>query len=116
MQWVREIRTIEQVWEVVNERKRSGRVNDGILMSEWKNYFKKLLGGGVSWKVVRGMQVWNKENGEDLRREEVVVVVRKMRNGKATKTDGILAEVEVWWGEFMVVGEFMEGVQQNVEG
>lgn len=41
--WARraaEVRTEGQVWEIVNkERKRRKRVNEGIEMREWKNYY-----------------------------------------------------------------------------
>lgn len=57
------------------------------------NYFKELL-GRVSWRVVRGMRARNREDEEEkLTREEMVAVVRKLKDEKATEKDGITAEV-----------------------
>lgn len=83
MQWIKEIRTKGQVWEVVNaERRRSARINNGILMYKWEGYFKELL-QGVSWKVVRGMRARNREDEEEeLTRE---VVAEKIEGGKGDR-------------------------------
>jgi len=45
-----------EVWEIINrERGRRGRINEGIDMEEWKEYFMGLL-GGVEGRVVLGVR------------------------------------------------------------
>ncbi|KMQ89643.1 hypothetical protein RF55_10705 [Lasius niger] len=68
---VKEAMTEGQVWKIVNrERKRRSRVNEGIEIKEWNDYFKRLL-GGIEWRVVKGkgggMERWgsgDKEGGD----------------------------------------------------
>lgn len=41
-----EVRTEKQVWEIINrERKKRKKINKGIEMKEWKEYFMGVLGG-----------------------------------------------------------------------
>ena len=50
-----------EVWEIINrERRKRRRINEGINMREWEEYFKSLL-GGVKNKVSRGDGVRRKE-------------------------------------------------------
>lgn len=42
----RKVKRKSEVWEIINrERKRRVRINDGIGMEKWKEYFMRLLGG-----------------------------------------------------------------------
>ena len=51
---VEEVRTEGQVWKIVNrDRRRRKRVEEGIKMEEWEEYFRGIL-GGVEWRVRRG--------------------------------------------------------------
>lgn len=43
-----EVKRESKVWELINrERKKRARINEGIEMEEWKEYFMGLLGGGL---------------------------------------------------------------------
>ena len=65
--WMKEVegvRTEGEVWKVVNRgRKRKGRVNEGIAMGDWDEYFRGLL-GGVEWRVRRGGETRRWDDGE----------------------------------------------------
>jgi len=53
---LKEVKSEEMVWEVVNkDRKRRKRINEGIEMGEWKEYFKGVMGG------VEGRVIWGEE-------------------------------------------------------
>lgn len=105
MEEIKEARTEGQMWRIVNrERKRKKRVNEGIEMEEW-DYFKELL-GGVEGRVVSGIGREKREEGEEeLRKEEVMEVIRKLKDGKAMGSDGIPNEVWKYGGE-----EVREGI------
>ena len=48
------MRTEGQVWKIVNrDRRRRKRVEEGIKMEEWEEYFRGIL-GEVEWRVRRG--------------------------------------------------------------
>lgn len=106
---VKEIRTEEQVWKVVNrERKRRKRLNEGISMQEWDRYFRDLLGGVEGRVVMRSRREGEREEEEEeLRREEVGEVVGKLREGRAMGSDRIPNEVWKFGGE--VVKEWLWG-------
>lgn len=75
---VKEVRRENEVWEIVNrERKGRKRVNEGLEMGEWKEYFMRLL-GGVEDRVKGGGQgIEGREKEEEIGREEFKRVIRK---------------------------------------
>ncbi|XP_067212233.1 golgin subfamily A member 6-like protein 6 [Linepithema humile] len=103
----REVKRENEVWEIINrERKRRVKINDGIEMEEWKEYFMRLL-GGTEGKVVKGGERKKGEEGEEeekISRKEIKEAIKKLRNGKAMGVDGIPGkawkygeeEVEEW--------------------
>ena len=95
--WEKEVEGVKtegQVWKVVNRgRKRRGRVEEGIRMEEWEDYFRGVL-GGVEWRVRKGGERKRGEDGEEeLSKEEIRRVVRGLKEGKAGGGDGIPNEV-----------------------
>lgn len=66
--WVRraaEVRTEGQAWEIINrERKSKKKVNEGIEMDVWREYFMELL-GGVEGRVLRGLKKGRKRDEEE---------------------------------------------------
>ena len=138
---VEEVRTEGQVWKIVNrDRRRGKRVEEGIKMEEWEEYFRGIL-GGVEWRVRRGGERRRGEDEEgELSKEEVKRVVRKLKDGKAGGGDGVANEVwkyggvevedwlwevcnRVWkgegwveeWREGVVVPVVKKGVGKRVE-
>lgn len=92
---VKEVRRENEVWEIVNrERKGKKRVNEGLEIGEWKEYFMRLL-GGVEDRVIKGegQGTAGREEEEEIGREEFKRVIRKMRDGKTWRLDGIPGEV-----------------------
>ncbi|XP_036148384.1 uncharacterized protein LOC118647469 [Monomorium pharaonis] len=93
----------ESVWEIViKDRKKKKRVNEGIGMGEWKEYFMCLL-GGVEARVVRGEERIGREScGSEkeqvISKEEVRRVVNNLKVGKAGGLDGIPNDVWRWGG------------------
>lgn len=61
------------VWEIINrEKKERKRINDGIGMKQWKEYFAGLLGGIEERMVSRKRRVEKEGMREqELGREEV---------------------------------------------
>lgn len=73
-------------------------------MEEWDRYFRGLL-GGVEWKTVWGIGRREGSDGEEeLRKEEVIRAVKKMKDGKAIGGDGIAGEVWKYGGEEVIEG------------
>lgn len=101
-EWERKIKEVKrehEVWEIVNrERKGRKRVNEGIKMGEWKEYFMSLL-GGVEVRVVKGGGVEGREEEEEIGRGEFRKVIKKLSDGKAWGLDGIPGEVWKYGGE-----------------
>lgn len=91
---VKEARTEEQIWKIINrERKNRKRVNEGIEMKEWEIYFKELL-GRVEWRVVNGArEEFREEEEEEIGRDELRRVIKKLKDRKALGGDGIPNEV-----------------------
>jgi len=103
--WEREVeeaRVEGQVWGIVNrERKRWKGINEDIKMEEWEEYFKELL-GDVERRVVQGEdRRGRREEEEDLRREEIRGILKKVKDGKALGVDGIPGETWKYGGEGM---------------
>lgn len=98
---IKEVKREHEVWEIVNrERKGRKRVNEDIEMGKWKEYFMSLL-RGVEVRVVKGGGggVEGREEEEEIGREELRKVVRKLWVGKAWRLDGIPGEVWKYGGE-----------------
>lgn len=101
--WARnamEVRRKDEVWEIVNRERRGRRkINEGIRIDEWREYFMTLL-GGVKGKVVRGYRDRRgEENGkEGIGREEFRRAMGRLRNGKAAGIDGIPGEAWKYGG------------------
>lgn len=83
-----------EVWEIVNrERRRGKRINEGIEMEEWREYFMRLM-GGVEGKIVRGGREGVGEDGKgEISREEIREAVSILKDGKASGMDGVPSEV-----------------------
>lgn len=62
-------------------------------MKEWEVYFKKLL-GNVKWRVVnRAGEEFREDEEEEIGRDELRRVIRKLKDKKALGGDGIPNEV-----------------------
>ena len=117
-----EARNESEVWEIVNkDRRKKRRVNEGIRMEEWKEYFMCLL-GGVETRVVRGDERKDRESGrreveQGISKEEVRKVVSKLKVGKAGGLDGIPNEVWRWGGRRLEewIGGFLNRVWRGEE-
>ncbi|XP_067207866.1 golgin subfamily A member 6-like protein 22 [Linepithema humile] len=116
----REVKRESEVWEIINrERKRRVRINDGIEMEEWKEYFMRLL-KGAERKVVKGNGRRKKEEGdeeEEISREEIKETIKRLRNGKAMGADGIPGEAWKYGGEEVEewVWKWSERLRREVE-
>lgn len=94
------VRREDEVWEIVNrERRGRRRVNEGIRIEEWREYFMELL-GGVEGKVVRRYRHRRgEEDGEEgIGREEFRRAMGRLRNGKAARIDEIPGEAWKYGG------------------
>lgn len=93
-----EVKRQSKVWELINrERKKKARINEGIKMEEWKEYFMGLLEGGVEGRVVmdgRGRRKGRGEEEMDINREEVREAIKRL---KALGRDTWVS-VEIWRG------------------
>lgn len=94
-EWVKktkEIRRKKEVWEIVNRERRRGRkINQGIEMEIWKEYFMRLM-GGVEGRVVRGGGRIE-EDGEGQISREIREAVDSLKDGKAAGIDEVPSEV-----------------------
>lgn len=97
---IAEARREIEVWEVINrERRKRKRGNMDIEMGEWKEQFMELL-GGVEERAVKGGEGQERVGKEeDISREEIKRVLRKMKDGKAAEIDKIPGEVWRYGGE-----------------
>lgn len=79
---------------MVNREREKREGNNGIEMEKWEKYFRKQL-RGVEEKVMRGErgETEAEEGEEEIRKEEVVLTLKKFKDGKAVREDGILAKV-----------------------
>lgn len=83
---VKEARRECEVWRIVNrKRKEWKRVNEGISMEEWKEYFTRQLGGVEGRVIGKGGERRGgvDDEEEELEREEVRRAIRRIKNGKA---------------------------------
>ena len=63
------------------------------LMEGWANYFEKLLNGDNDRAtVVEREEGYGEVEGKELQREEVMEVIRRLKNNKSSGEDMILAE------------------------
>lgn len=95
--WLREVekaKTEDKVWEIINKcRRRWKRVNEGIEMGEWKEFFIGLL-GVVEWRMMRGQRCRRERDEEsEIRREEFKRVLRELKAKKAMGEDKMLNEI-----------------------
>lgn len=101
--WEREVdkvMTEGQVWGIVNRgRKKRRRGKEGIKMEEWDGYFRKILGGEEKRRegVRKGRERKAGEGEEEIKREELQRVIRKLKEGKAVGGSDTKRGVEVWW-------------------
>lgn len=110
MKEAREARTQNQVWEVINrKRRRRVELNAEIGMEEWGEYFREVLGGSENRvklelrrreRVEMG-RVGREEEEEGINWEEIEEVMKKMKKGKAAGEDGI--RNEVWLEEWLIM-------------
>lgn len=66
-------------------------------MEEWVEYFKKLL-RGMERKVMLNNSRHVAEDEKDIRREEAIRAVKKLRDGKVAGGDGVPAELWKYGG------------------
>jgi len=69
---IKEVKREGEVWEIINrERGRRGRINEGIAMEEWKEYFMGVL-GGVEGRVVLGggRERGKRRKGREMKKKE----------------------------------------------
>lgn len=77
-------------WEVINRKRRRGsRINEGIEMEVWREYFMRLM-GGMEGRVVRGGGRRVVEVGE---REISRKKIGSLKDGKAAGMDEVPNEV-----------------------
>lgn len=83
-----------EVWEINNRNRKRRRVNEGIEMGSWKEYFAMLL-EGVDERVLRRKRRdrGTEEEEEKIGWGEIKGAIRKLKRGKATGIDGILKEM-----------------------
>lgn len=78
-----------EVWEIVNRERRGKRINEGIEMAEWREYFMRLKG-----RVVRGGRGRVGEDGEgEISREEIREAIGSLKGGKGSGMDRVPSEV-----------------------
>lgn len=86
--------------EVNRERKRRIKVNEGIGMKDQDKHFRDLLEGEGGRQKEEGWRVlWSsgrkkeKDEKEDIKREKLREVIKKLNDGKGWGGDGILNKV-----------------------
>jgi len=94
------VRAEGQVWGIMNkEKKRWKEINENIKMEEWEEYFKGFL-GGIEKRVVQGENRRRRSKmEEELEREGIRKVLRRVKDGKAMGVDGISWEVRKYGEE-----------------
>lgn len=99
MKRVMEARNEKEVWEIVNRERRKKRgINAEIEIGEWTEHFRVLLEGMEKKAVVRRLRGGGREG---IDRGEIRKVLRGLKEGKATGTDGIPNEALKYGGEKM---------------
>ena len=69
------------------------------LMEGWANYFEKLLNGDNDRvTMVEREEEYGEVEGKELQREEVMEVIRRLKNNKSSGEDMILAELIKYGG------------------
>lgn len=91
-----------EVREIINrERKRSKRINEGIEMGEWKEYFMRLL---VEGKVVKVRERRKREKGgeeEEISRKEIRKAIKRLKDRKEIGMDKMPSKAWRYEGEEM---------------
>nr|XP_033199429.1 histone-lysine N-methyltransferase, H3 lysine-79 specific-like [Bombus vancouverensis nearcticus] len=100
MEKIKKIKTEQEAWKYINNyRRRREVVDEAIREEEWKNHFMETLEGTENEEDKR-TEGWreeeeSKEEREDnIEKEEVILQIRKLKEKKATREDGL--ENEVW--------------------
>jgi len=110
---MRNIKTEQQVWEVVNRergKRKGGGV--GIEIEKWEEYFKTQF-GSVEWRMVKGERIRKAVDGEeDVKKGEVEKVLKNMKDGKSAGGDGIPAEIWKYGGKRMK--EWVFGIYKRI--
>ena len=102
-------------YETDKERTRCGFKRPGYMIIErWKGYFDKLL-NEENPRSIFGDGVPNEGLTQGISRNEVKVVVSRMKNGKATGMDGIPVEVWKCLGEegIDMLCDLMQGIYEQ---
>ncbi|XP_039304823.1 golgin subfamily A member 6-like protein 22 [Solenopsis invicta] len=107
---IRKIKSEKEAWKYINKygKQRKERISDDIRMDEWREYFIGLLGGTQSKiELEKGEQeketdITRKEP-EDITKEELKEILRKLKKAKAPEEDGI--ENEAWIHMSHEIGE-----------
>ncbi|XP_050494320.1 golgin subfamily A member 6-like protein 6 [Bombus huntii] len=109
MEKLKKIKTEQEAWKYINKyRRRREVVDEAIREEEWKNHFMEALEGTEN-KEDKRTEGWreeeeSKEEREDnIEKEEVILQIRKLKEKKATREDGL--ENEVWKYAPKEVGE-----------
>lgn len=91
-----EVKNEKEVWEIVNrERIKKKGISTVIEMGEWTMHFRMLLEGAEKRMLVE-MERGGGEGGEqeaEIEKKKIRKVLRGLKEGKATGTDGIPNEV-----------------------
>lgn len=124
---ISEANTENKVWEIINrDRKKRKTMGEGIEAEEWKSYFMSLIGGEEE-RLRMGTEGTRREGDEtEISKEEIRLVIRNLKEGKAVGIDGIPNEawryggeqgIEVAWGICRKVwrgGGWPEGWKEGV--
>lgn len=102
--WVKkpkEARRKSEIWEIITmERKERKKMNDGIGIEEWKEYYARILGRVEERVVGRERRLEDEgERKEELGREEMRRAIRNLKDGNNAGMDGITGEVWKYGGE-----------------
>ncbi|XP_033175429.1 golgin subfamily A member 6-like protein 22 [Bombus impatiens] len=109
MEKINKLKTEQEAWKYINKyRRRREVVGEEIREEEWKNHFIETLEGTENKEdrrtEGRREEEESKEEREDnIEKEEIVLQIRKLKEKKATREDGL--ENEVWKYAPKEVGE-----------
>ncbi|XP_051155795.1 uncharacterized protein LOC127278239 [Leptopilina boulardi] len=102
-------------WEVVNRELNKWKgINRNIKMEEWTEYFREMAGGVQNRLRGEGRRRSVEKGGEEIRKEELIQAIGKMKRNKAVGHDGMESESLMWGGD--VVDEELLDVVRRVWG